>query len=348
MSDRVRARDYYVEYHGHRIPHLQSVRSSLVKNGCKSFIYLAGDSTLDNKHWLFLGPTKQGADFTDERFTGAACNGYEKALTPPRMVKDVAYWLNHEIAKSEAKGRVACINASIEESCIGERDKGLMAQDQFIRDNIGADDTLVICVGGNDIALKPTLCTILNMASLIFCTSTCCIRSLSCGCANSCFGCGFPLGLGYFIHMFKSKVQDIIERITAKTRPKTVVVCMLYYLDERPGGSWADATLKLLGYNTNPAKLQALIRRIFELATRSINIKGTNVVPMPFFEVLDGKDHADYSHRVEPSVQGGAKMGSALYAALFESKTSTYGSTSDRKRKPKSGDAKSYQPLEDE
>ena len=30
---------------------------------------------------------------------------------------------------------------------------------------------------------------------------------------------------------------------------------MLYFLDEQPGGSWADGTLQALGYDTNPDKL---------------------------------------------------------------------------------------------
>ena len=36
---------------------------------------------------------------------------------------------------------------------------------------------------------------------------------------------------------------------------------MLYFLDEKPGGSWADGTLKALGYDSNPEKLQTVMRR---------------------------------------------------------------------------------------
>jgi hypothetical protein len=36
---------------------------------------------------------------------------------------------------------------------------------------------------------------------------------------------------------------------------------MLYFLDESPGGSWADGTLKALGYDRNPEKLQTVMRR---------------------------------------------------------------------------------------
>lgn len=42
---------------------------------------------------------------------------------------------------------------------------------------------------------------------------------------------------------------------------------------------------------------------------------GTEVVPFPLFEVLDGKNTEDYLQRVEPSPSGGKKMGDALFAA---------------------------------
>ena len=43
---------------------------------------------------------------------------------------------------------------------------------------------------------------------------------------------------------------------------------------------------------------------------------GTEVEPFPLFEVLNGEDSRDYCQRVEPSVQGGKKMGYALFDAL--------------------------------
>mmetsp|Transcript_20633 Transcript_20633/g.39821 ORF Transcript_20633/g.39821 Transcript_20633/m.39821 type:complete len:338 (-) Transcript_20633:164-1177(-) len=316
MSDYVPTGAFYAEYHGHLISHLKVLREGLKGNGAKSLIYLAGDSSLDNKHWLFPGP-KQHADYNDDSFTGAAINGYEKILRPPRMVKDVAYWLNYEISKSEHKEKVACINCSIEESALGERDGGvLLPQDKFILDNIAEDDILVISVGGNDIALKPTCCTIWNMAILIFCSCTCCIES-ACGCTMPCCGCGFPCGLGHFLHMFKVKVEDFVKRLTAKKKPKKVIVCMIYFLDEKPGESWVEQTLALLGYNNNPRKLQTLIRKVYALATKKIHVEGVEVEAYPLFKVLDGKNTDDYDNRCEPSVQGGAKMGSAFFRTIF-------------------------------
>eukprot|EP00964_Phaeocystis_antarctica_P075395 scaffold46517_cov50-Phaeocystis_antarctica.AAC.1 len=37
----------------------------------------------------------------------------------------------------------------------------MLAQDQFVRDHIEATDTLVVSVGGNDVALRPSVATAL-------------------------------------------------------------------------------------------------------------------------------------------------------------------------------------------
>ena len=88
-------------------------------------------------------------------------------------------------------------------------------------------------------------------------------------------------------------------------------------MDENPKAeSWANIILKCLGYNSNPAKVQLLIKKIYEVATRQIAVEGVEVVAFPLFEVLDGKDTTDYVARVEPSVTGGQKMGRAFVAHL--------------------------------
>ena len=42
----------------------------------------------------------------------------------------------------------------------------MLAQDQFVRDHIEATDTLVVSVGGNDVALRPSVATALSMLML--------------------------------------------------------------------------------------------------------------------------------------------------------------------------------------
>jgi hypothetical protein len=63
-------------------------------------------------------------------------------------------------------------------------------------------------------------------------------------------------------------VQKYIESLTAKTKPKKILVCMIYYPDEAQVPSWAGASLGALGYNSNPARVQMLIRKAFDEATR--------------------------------------------------------------------------------
>ena len=70
--------NYYSEYHGHTITDLDLVESSLrhQKLGpTSSLIFLAGDSSLDNKFW-----------FHD---SSPARNGYELILDPPISREDI-------------------------------------------------------------------------------------------------------------------------------------------------------------------------------------------------------------------------------------------------------------------
>merc|ERR1719491_160363 len=176
----------------------------------------------------------------------------------------------------------------------------------------------------------------LNMFILVRCSSAVCLRRsaggcLPCagrcggavtkrggrGCLRSLFGWVWPPGLAYFVDLFGNAIQNYVLRILGETRPKKVVICMIYFLDEQ-GHSWADRALAVLDYNRNPARLQEAIRAVFRLATKRIRISGTEVVAFPLFEVLDGKTSSDYVSRVEPSAQGGAKMGEALMNVILE------------------------------
>ena len=91
-NTKVGHRRFYAEYFGHevallRILHdgLRATAAASAGRGPRPCIFLAGDSSLDNKVW-----------FDD---TATACNGYERLLDPPLMKQDVAYWINHELAQ---------------------------------------------------------------------------------------------------------------------------------------------------------------------------------------------------------------------------------------------------------
>ena len=91
---------------------------------------------------------------------------------------------------------------------------------------------------------------------------------------------------------------------------------MLYYLDEAPGGSWADFTLQKLGYDKDPSKLQLVLREVYRRATCRLALDDVPVVPVPLYEALDGKESADYVQRVEPSSRGGQKLAELLLDRL--------------------------------
>jgi hypothetical protein len=100
---------------------LVTLKAALSKQGCDSFIYLCGDSSLDNKHWFF-NSRKSKTSQMNLGFTAPALNGYEDVLhTPSRMVKDVCYHMNDLAAEKYGPGRVCTIMSSIEESTIEDR-----------------------------------------------------------------------------------------------------------------------------------------------------------------------------------------------------------------------------------
>jgi hypothetical protein len=70
MDSFVSSNEFYKEYHGHKSYHLKNLLEVLKLNGKNSFIYLAGDSSLDNKYWILNDPAQ------------TAINGYEHFLRP--------------------------------------------------------------------------------------------------------------------------------------------------------------------------------------------------------------------------------------------------------------------------
>lgn len=322
MTGTVSARDFYSTYHGHETE-LLTVLLHALREDHQRVIFLAGDSSLDNKYW-----------FND---TSPAINGYERVLVPPRMKQDVAYWLNWEAVR-RGEANWCCLNTAVEATSLNSRAMGnLLRQDAFIRDHITDDDVLVVSLGGNDIALNPLLCTILNLSLLVCCTPQYAVENCACSVTPNicCLDCGclccglpgclngllsWPLGFGYFVDLFKNRVENYVRRLVSKRKPGRVVVCMIYYPDESGRGSWADPALRCMGYNCAPARLQCAIQKIFQLATSRIRIPGTEVLPFALHEVLDGRDTNDYVQRVEPSPAGGHKMAQALMDAILGDK----------------------------
>jgi hypothetical protein len=278
---------FYSEWKGHPIRDLIKFRdiTHAIRPG-KHIIYLAGDSSLDNKAWV--SSTDASPTETPEIYSHTF-----ESTSQSRIKPDVGLWLNHLVGD-----RATCINAAVEESLLRDRDGDLLEHDKFIQDSITKDDILIVSIGANDIALRPNKETMLHMADLSWATRRSSIES---GSASS---------LVYFRKLFGDKIQAYISRIVAKQKPRVVIVCMIYYPLEASAGqsSWADTQLKALGYGQWPGQLQSAIKQIYESATKDIKIEGTQVLACPLFEVLDGKRAEDYVARVEPSSVGGKRM----------------------------------------
>lgn len=276
---------FYFEWKGHPIDDLTNFRDTTLRHRPdKPIVYLAGDSSLDNKFWV----NRENRDGSIE-----IPQIYTDTLNKPDPKPDVAFWMNHLLGD-----RATCVNTAVEESMLRDRDEELLPHDEFIRDNICEKDALIVSVGANDVALKPNASTIWNMLQLAWLSSR---VSLDNGTAKS---------LKCFKHMFGAQIENYIARLTSKTKPRVVIVCMIYFPLETGLGqsSWADHQLKALGYNWYPGQLQAAIRAMYRQATVEIGIEGTEVVPCALHEVLDGKSVGDYTDRVEPNENGGRKM----------------------------------------
>lgn len=334
---------FYSRYDGHDPQLLVDILQSLRRNNPSSrprgaerpCIFLAGDSSLDNKFW-FGG-------------TQPATNGYELLLNPPVCKPDICYWLNYYCNQQQLD--VFALNTAIEASSLDQRACGLLSQDRLLRDHISERDYLVVCVGGNDAILAPKLFTLLNILFLSYLVPTSCLRNCSCalpspllglGCSQylldpGCFDCGalacatssacaWPPGLGFLVDTFRNRVERYVRRLLSalkrKTgkRPRKVVVCSYYFVDRNTDTpSWADCALGCcLRYNTAPEHLQAAMTQIFRLATSRVRISGVEVVPFAMSDVLDGTIASDYVARVEPSASGGKKIAEALVRLLVE------------------------------
>ena len=324
---KIDADEFYSQYHGHPAHHLKYIhdemrRSAESSNTSSSIIWTAGDSSLDNKYWFSTSKN-------------AVPGVYQKLLEPPRSKCDVTYWLNELMhqRRQESSGEsvtppffsgAGALNTAVEATTLNERFGGhnLTKQDCIIRDNIREEDILIVSIGGNDIALFPSVCTILSMVGIICCVPermlksgytcyTCPYDDYCCGCGPSAISClgGMPPCLGYLTHLFGTRVENYIRSLVSKRKPRKILVCMIYFPDEDSrSSSWANGTLGALGYNSNPSKLQQVIKLGYKEATSRINIPGVEVIPVPLFRVLDGTNSSDYVARVEPSPSGGRKM----------------------------------------
>lgn len=157
--------------------------------------------------------------------------------------------------------------------------------------HVTENDVVVVSVGGNDVALAPT--PRIAFSALV----------------ATYLGAGW--GEKALYSLFVTELEEYVRKLVRRCKPRLVVLCALYYLDEEPVQSWAGVTLKVLGYNHRPERVQRVIQWVAEVMGR-VHVEGVRVVVAPLFEALDGKDSGDYVARVEPSEEGGRKLAKFL------------------------------------
>jgi hypothetical protein len=298
---------FYNEFSGHRPADLNVLYKSLKDSGCDNFIFLAGDSSLDNKHWIFKDQTNKSiADLKDPTISRAAINGYESVLSPARMLADVNYWLNFLLKESRSSSakKTCSIMTAVEASMLKQRQVSLLAQDRFIKQHITAQDSLLVSIGANDIAMGPGVKTRKFLKEIIDSyTKTKSIAQDS-------------KAMKHLYDIFGKKIASYISKIVGDSKPKNIIVAMIYYPSLEKSGSWADPTLRAMLYDSDPRLLQKIIDLCFLNAVKTIDILGSKIIHVQLSKVLDGRNFVDYKQRVEPSVVGGKKLAQYYLDAL--------------------------------
>lgn len=274
---------FYGNYSGHPADQLSYILDTRPKQ--TPVLFLAGDSTLDNKYWLPLR--------TECHPNPHFCH----CLNNVAMSRDVAYWL----ARMYAPDTFLPINCAVEASTLRQRlTNGLLPQDELIRDQIGPNDVLVVSLGGNDIALSPTISTVFAVLMNVY--------------------RGGNAGMSTLAKIFQSGLEQYISQLVSKQKPRLVIVCMVYFPDESSKSpSWASFTLRALRYDSRPDWLQSSIANVFEQAIKKISVDGCQIVFAPLFKALDGKQTDHYVARVEPSELGGNAIAALLKRLIDES-----------------------------
>lgn len=273
----ISACDFYANYYGHPPADLAKLLHALDRH---AVLYLAGDSSLDNKHWL------------PSRHESHPQPHHRALLDAPVLRRDISYWLGHQLRAH------APVNCAVEASSLRQRLKhGLLAQDALLRDHLTSRDALVVCVGGNDIALHPF--------SRAACSALLNVH------------CGGRVGMRGLGRVFHDDLQRYVELLTERVKPAVLAVCMVYYpAQETDQASWAAPVLRLLRYNGAPRKLQAAYRRVFDRCVTRVRVDGTRMAHVALYQALDGRCAEHYVERVEPSEEGGRRVADVLVGAV--------------------------------
>lgn len=276
---------YYSEYYGHPINDLDYLVNNLFKN--KSKIYIIGDSTMDNKHWL-------------KSKSCESVNGYEKVLKS--MVPDINFYINYYLNQFEIP--YVSINAAVEESCIIEKSK-LNDHDKFVSKNIKDEDILIVSIGGNDVGTKLDTSMMINLVTSLFMYDPETIEKNP------------QKIIPEILKRFQINLKKYIKDIIGQVKPKLIIICGFFFPCFHEQDSWANNMLNLIDYKKNYNKIHSVTKSIYEHGIKSIEFDDIEIKTIPLYEVLDFKDKNDYVARVSASDEGGFKIGRELIRIIF-------------------------------
>ncbi|CAD7939085.1 unnamed protein product [Amoebophrya sp. A120] len=333
--------EFYWDFPGHRVEYLHSLVTLLQtkldihrKSGPPAFlVYLLGDSSLDNKHWLYPNDwskpdfflNKNKLDLTNTAFTAPACNRYEQVLSQPaRSVQDVCYWLNRRAADHGAQlleteptsvflhtPHLYFVNAAVEASTLAMCHSTLLPQDQVVADRVTPDDVLVVSVGHNDMAFYRTRDV---------------EHVLKHGTTDDKVA---RMAVELFHDVYKRNLEAYLNKVLDGKRCKLLVVCMLYNLDENDNqdDDWSllngvEPMYAKIGFRKNPElkrRFKVALHAVFEALISKVQVANEDkVVPLELSRALDGTDTTMYELRNEPSVLGGKAMSSLIFDTIME------------------------------
>ena len=99
---------FYSEYHGHRVGDLQVLLPALRP---RAVTWLVGDSSLDNKHWLF-DARRDGSDTAALPLCAAACSKWPLGGATARQLSVASLWplcgLSGSLSVAEHRGASLC------------------------------------------------------------------------------------------------------------------------------------------------------------------------------------------------------------------------------------------------
>lgn len=211
-----------------------------------------------HRHWLFTPEHQRGVDApaVREKKRRALAAGRAPSAPAPRgggpplsgaatsgCVRDVAWHCNDLLASSEDDSSTfrppLALCCAVEESTSADRRTGLLEQDAAAAEAVCEGDAVVISLGGNDLALAPTLWTLLCLAGLALCPTVLLEHVVARR------GSGWAPGLGHVTDLLALRPARLALTV-AGSSGATVLVAILYPPGPRVEGapSWADATLR--------------------------------------------------------------------------------------------------------